>query len=457
MHRFRQFTVLRMFFAAENRHGNETMMPANPNPVNSLNPDSSKSLWRTPHYATWFAADTADVFADALQTFALPLIAFHVSRSEFVAGTLATVASVVMMVLMPIGGVIVDRHERRALMIAQGLGQCAVAAVLAVCVATGTLTVPVLIAAALALGMISGLLGASTDAILRSLIPSERFAKAQAVREGRESAVGLTSSPVSGALFGMAAWLPMAVSAVISLVGGICATLLPGRGEPEREDSGTAAEAGAAPSSFLADFAAGWHWTLTRRRLPWIILFGALLNISFAGLETGAQLKLIADGESGLRIGLIFTGMGVCSLIGAFVAGKVADRLPVGPTVIAATAFNLCCFVPLVFDASYVTVLVCLSAIGLVMPTLNAGLFGFMYGRTPEDMQGRVSSVFETLVGLLGGFAPMAAGWALQYVPGGFAVVAAVTVLFGALSLLIAVCTSIRSIPASKDWGRCEV
>ena len=443
---------------SSNPHNSGT--PTTPSvPVKS---DIPKSLWRTPHYATWFAADTADVFADALQTFALPLIAFHVSRSEFVAGTLTTVASVVMMVLMPIGGVIVDRRDRRTLMIGQGLGQAAVGAMLAICMVTRTLNVPVLIAAVLALGMISGLLGASTDAILRSLIPTERFAKAQAVREGRESAVGLTSSPISGALFGVAVWLPMAVSAVISLAGGICAALLPGRGEPEHDEgTGTAAESGVAPSSFLAeflaDFAAGWHWTLTRRTLPWIILFGALLNISFAGLETGAQLKLIADGESGLRIGLIFTGMGVCSLIGAFLAGKVADRLPVGPTVIAATAFNLCCFTPLIFNASYVTVLVCLSAIGLVMPTLNAGLFGFMYGRTPEDMQGRVSSVFETLVGLLGGFAPMAAGWALQYVPGGFTVVAAVTVLFGALSLLIAACTPLRSIPAAKDWDRCEV
>ncbi|KAB8294552.1 MFS transporter [Bifidobacterium avesanii] len=430
----------------------------------------ARSLWRTPHYAMWFTADTADVFADALQTFALPLIAFEISRSEFVAGALATVSMVVMMVLMPVGGVIVDRHDRRRLMIGQGLGQCAVAAVLAVCVATGTLTVPVLVVAVLVLGMISGLLGASTDAILRSLIPTERFAKAQAVREGRESAVALTSSPVSGALFGVAAWLPMAVSAVVSLVGGACSALLPKRGEAagdiaepaDAADSAVPAAVTAASrrsflANFAADFAAGWRWTLTRATLPWIILFGALLNIGFAGLETAAQLKLIADGESGFRIGLIFTGMGVCSLVGAFLAGKVADRLPVGPTVVASTAFNLCCFAPLVFDASYVTIFVCLSAIGLVMPTLNAGLFGFMYGRTPEDMQGRVSSVFETLVGLLGGFAPMAAGWTLQYVPGGFTVMASATVVFGVLGLLIAVLSPIRRIPASKDWERFEV
>ncbi|WP_190972101.1 MFS transporter [Bifidobacterium vespertilionis] len=435
-----------------------------------VKPDIPKSLWRTPHYAAWFTADTADVFADAMQTFALPLIVFQVSQSEFVAGALTTAAMVTMMILMPIGGVIVDRHDRRALMIGQGIGQAVVGAVLAICLITHTLTVPVLVVAVLALGMISGLLGASTDAILRSLIPTEHFAKAQAVREGRESAVGLTSSPVSGALYGIVAWVPMAVSAIVSLIGAACSALLPAHGvergtedgitapDPDGATDGSAASAASdVASSFFADFAAGWRWTLTRRTLPWIILFGALLNISFAGLETGAQLKLIADGVGGLRIGLIFTGMGVCSLIGAFLAGKVADRLPVGSTVIAATAFNLCCFIPLIFSAGYATILVCLSAIGLVMPTLNAGLFGFMYGRTPEDMQGRVSSVFETLVGLLGGFAPMAAGWALQYVPGGFTVVAVVTVLFGVCGLLIAVLSPIRLIPASADWERFEV
>ncbi|KFI47990.1 MFS transporter [Bifidobacterium biavatii] len=445
--------------------------------ISSVPAQSSKarSPWRTPHYAMWFTADTADVFADALQTFALPLIAFELSQSKFVAGALTTLSMIVMMVLTPIGGVIVDRHDRRTLMIGQGLGQLVVGALLAVCVATGTLNLPILVLSVLAPGVISGLLGASTDAILRSLIPTDLYAKAQSVREGREAGVGLLSSPISGVLYGLFAWLPMAVAAVISGVGAICSCLLPKQGMAgvvddgmtgnDGADDGTvdaeasapgddveAANIGSLASSFACDFAAGWKWSLTRRTLPWIIVFGAVINVAFAGLETGAQLMLIARGVSAFNIGLVFTGMGVCSLIGSLIAGRVSDRLATGHIVMLSSLLTFACFVPLVFDSGYGTVLVCLSLIGLLLPSLNASLFGFMYGRTSEDMQGRVSSVFETLVGVFGACAPFAAGWALQYLDGGFTIVAVAACALGLAALLIAALSPIRDIPTADRW-----
>lgn len=409
------------------------------------------SLWSMRHYRLWFAADTADVFADAMQTFALPLIVFALTQSEMMAGALTTVATIVMMLLTPIGGVIVDRHDRRKLMIGQGLGQLVIGALIAICMVTHTLHMPLLVASAVALGVISGLLGGSTDAILRSLIPTDAYAKAQSIREGREAGVGLLSSPIAGALYGLFAWLPMAASAVISGIGAACSALLPER-DTTGHGEGEPSSSRAVVRSFVRDFAAGWHWSLTRRTLPWIILFGAIINIAFAGVETAVQLMLIARGVGAFAIGLVFTGMGVCSFIGSLIASRVADRLATGRIVILSSLLTLACFVPMVFDSGYWTVLICLSLIGLLLPSLNASLFGFMYGCTPDDMQGRVSSVFETLVGVFGALAPLVAGWALQYLTDGFTVVAVATCLLGVTALLIALLSPIRGIPAAARW-----
>lgn len=420
------------------------------------------SLWRTPHYGLWFTADTSDVFADAVITFAIPLVAYSLSQSEFVSGSMATIAMTTVMVLLPLGGVIADRFSRRRLMIAQGVGEGVIALLLAACVVTHTLTVPLLAAAVLMFGVVSGLLGSATDAILRSIVPSELFARAQSVREGREAGVSLLSNPIGGALYGIFPWLPFAAGGALSVIGGAAAGFLPRKSangeriEEEAESTQPETDSERRPS-FLADFIQGWRWTFTRHTLPWIVLSGMLMNVGFAGLETAVQLNLIAKGTNPVMIGVLFAGMGVCSFFGALIANRIVDRFRSGSIITVTTLFTLICFVPLAFSDDYWVAFACLSLVGLLLPALNSCEFGFIYGRTPDELQGRVSSVVETSLGALGAITPALAGLTLQFAPSGFRIVATAASVLMACCMIIALLSPIRHIPITANWQEAEI
>lgn len=69
---------------------------------------------------------------------------------------------------------------------------------------------------------------------------------------------------------------------------------------------------------------------------------------------------------------------------------------------------------------------------------------------------GGVSSVCETLLGVFGAVAPVVVGGMLQFVPGGFTLIAAVMCALATAGMVVAVFSPIRTIPASADWERSE-
>ena len=93
--------------------------------------------------------------------------------------------------------------------------------------------------------------------------------------------------------------------------------------------------------------------------------------------------------------------------------------------------------VPLLFVQSYAAILICQILAGLPFPALNAGLLGFLYGKTPDNMQGRASAVFETTVGILGAACPAMMG---------------VAVACSVAGLAISLAGPLRSIPTPERW-----
>lgn len=247
-------------------------MSTNANPPSSSNPSSdhkanapssSSSLWRARNYRLWFAADTTDALAVSLRAFVIPLLALQLSGSEFIAGIIVALESAIGLLLLPFGGTLADRHDRRRMMILLGI------------IGTG--------------------LSATAMALLASRVMNT----------------------------------PMFA---------LC-----------------------------------------------IALF-AIMN------------------------GLLGTAMGVSTLVGSLLVNKLVDMVPTGRLIAGALALFAVSQMPLLFLHSYAAILICQILAGLPFPALNAGLLSFLYGKTPDNMQGRASAVFETTVGILGAIVPAAVG-----------------------------------------------
>lgn len=198
----------------------------------------------------------------------------------------------------------------------------------------------------------------------------------------------------------------------------------------------------------------GWRWALTKRNFLSAIILGAIVNIACVASITGAQIMVAARGANAVMIGLLGTAMGVSTLVGSLLANKLVDMVPTGKLIAGALALFVVSQMPLLFLHSYAAILICQILAGLPFPALNAGLLGFLYGKTPDNMQGRASAVFETTVGILGAACPaMGRAGLLQQPDLGFTAVMAVAVVCSVAGLAVSLAGPLRSIPNPDQWS----
>ncbi|AUD89287.1 MFS transporter [Bifidobacterium breve] len=457
---------------------------SNPSPGHSANATSaSPSLWRARSYRLWFAADTTDVLAVSLRAFVIPLLALQLSGSEFIAGIIVALESAIGLLLLPFGGTLADRHDRGRMMILLGVIGTGLSAIAMALLASRVMNTPMFALCIALFAIMNGLLGPSNDAMLKSIVPMDRFAKAQAIRETRESCVELSSGIIGGFLYTVSAWCPFLVSTILYGIAGVTAGQLSlghAANEAAKTDSPADAESSASDASvmseapianetimtsnqhaathspnvsFLTHLVEGWRWALTKRVFLSAIMLGAMVNIACVASITGAQIMLAARGTSAVMIGLLGTAMGVSTLVGSLLANKLVDMVPTGKLIAGALALFVVSQVPLLFVQSYAAILICQILAGLPFPALNAGLLGFLYGKTPDNMQGRASAVFETTVGILGAACPAMVGWLLQQPYLGFTAVMAVAVACAVTGLVVSLAGPLRSIPTPERWS----
>lgn len=68
-------------------------------------------------YRTWLLATTGDRYGGAVQALALTLLAYTLTGSSTESGLVGTVRMILSYSMAAVGGVIIDRHDRRKLML----------------------------------------------------------------------------------------------------------------------------------------------------------------------------------------------------------------------------------------------------------------------------------------------------------------------------------------------------
>lgn len=420
------------------------------------------SLWRNPQYRAWFTADTASAAGLAMKSFAISLVAFSLTHSLPIAGWLATASVIAAQVADVFGGTLADRHNRKRLIILNAACGTILWGAVFVLLATGLLTFPVFAVAIVTASTINGLLGSATNAMLRSIIPTADYPKAQSLNQGRDSVISLAGSPLGGVLYAFGAWVPFAVASAMYAIAGISAGMLrvdehvhgmiDRNGELDAANDASAVAHG----SFVDDFVAGWRWTLRRRTLMAICTIAALLNFGINGIFAAIQLQLVGSGVDSVRIGFVETAVGAGLLVGAVIAARVCDRMAVGTGLVVMSLVALATMAPMLVSHAYPVILVSSLLCGLPIPTLNSLVLGFVFAKVPTDMQGRVDS-FTNLLGMLPTLFCSAIAGSLLPAIGFRMTVALFLIALAANVAIMLTMPNLRSIPSADRWNEAEL
>ena len=343
--------------------------------------------------------------ADAVTRVALPLLAVGLTDSPALVALVAVLLTLPWLLTALHVGVLVDRHNRRTLMVVAELARLASIAALLTAVTTQSLSLPMVFAVAAVLGVAEVVAMTAGASIIPAAIELDRREKANA----RITAVeylchGFVGAPIGGFLVAAGFVFALGVTGVVYLAGGLLLLALTGAFKPVRAERRPVRLEIREGLSFL------WHHRLLRTM--------ALLITVMAGCWAAWMALIPAYAMGPLRLnesqyGFLLTALGAGGVVGALVVGRV-NRL-LGP--------RRAMFADIVGSFLLVAVPALLpagpgSAIPIAAAAFAAGLGGTMWvvnARTiyqsvvPDALQGRFHSA-SRLVGW--GFTPIAAGLA---------------------------------------------
>jgi MFS family permease len=360
-----------------------TRVPRWLRPVESLYYRDFRLLWGTSFLSS--AAKT-------IQQISLGWLAFDLSGSPLLLGTVMFVYDVPFLTTAPFIGVLVDRFDRRRLLIVSQLGMALVASLLAVDIAMGTIQSWHLLIFALASGVENTLIHVVRQALVPSMVPKRVLLNAITVNSAAFT-VSRTMAPLIGGVLIVAFGVSgnFVIQAVLLI--GVALAAFPMR-MPEFDRSADEKEDGAAP--VLKEIAEGlrfiWNNGVLRElfAVRFVIGFVAMPITIFLPAWAAEVLDLDADG-----LGILYSAMGIGALLGTVLlaaAGNVKRKGLLLAGISAGMALSLMGL----SQASGMTVsLLVLGLIGAMQTVFFAVSMTLVQLQVPQRLQGRVMSIYN--------------------------------------------------------------
>jgi MFS family permease len=311
------------------------------------------------------------------------------------------------MLLMQLpGGVLVDRYDRRRIMVAAGLGQALVAALVVALLLSGRTWLWALLAAAFAEGALGVLHQLAERAAVPAVVPAGQLPAALTGNEARTRGAAIAGQPLGSALVGVGTALPYAAAAVAQLVSVLCLSGVRGRLQQER---------GHPHARLGAEIREGLVWMWRQPFLRAVMCAVAVTNVLFQGLNLAVMAGIQERQGSQFEVGLVLSLSGAGGLVGALTGGWWNTRLPLRTLVLGGLAVWSALMAPVAAALpSPVALGALFAASGYVGGVFNVAGGVLLVRAAPDRMRGRANSVANLVGSGAMAAGPVAAGFLLE-------------------------------------------
>ena len=362
-----------------------------------------RSLWRNRDFVLLWSGQLISTAGTQVTSLALPLLILAITHSPVQAGIVAACSSLPRFLLALPAGALVDRWDRKRVMIV-----CDSVQVLAL----GRLSMIQLYLVALSQGVCFVFFWLARLAALPRVVPREQLPAAVAQNEVAESTVTLLSPPLGGVVFSLGQALPFlgdAISYAVSVIS-LCFIRVPFQAERAPKDA-----APRRPRDLFAEMLVGMRWLW---RSP-LIRFMSFVYAGFAlsgGYELGVIVLATERQATPFIIGLIFAAGGVGGLLGALIAPLLQRRFRFGQLIPA-----------LQWGYPLANILFVLAPNPLLMALVEAGSMAvdqvydviwpsYRMALIPDELQGRVTSAYRMIFSSMGPVGAALSGILIQQI-----------------------------------------
>ena len=292
-------------------------------------------------------------------------------------------------------GVIVDRHPRRPLMILADWVRGVLLVAVCVLALTNTLTIPVAVGAAFAIGTMTVLYQLADFSFLPQFVPEDALIDANSKITATESAIETAGSGVGG-LIVQAVTAPIAIA--VNAVGYLASALLIGRlriDEPAHETTATettpdqvaiesapiapateTADTSAAKSSAIAEVRDGLKSLIRHPILRALAAEASLWNFGHEILMLALAVHVLAGLPAGpLIFGVVVTCGGIGALVGSLLSPRLTARFGYGRSLLVSLVLgNTAPLIGMVIVAFFPAVLIPGLSVAFLLSGLGSGV-----------------------------------------------------------------------------------
>ncbi len=349
---------------------------------------------------------------------AFPLYVAVLTREPMLVAGATLVSRLPWFLFALISGALVDRMDRKRVMVVTDVLRAAGIAVLALGVWSGDAGLIAVYAIGFGLGVAETFFDTAAEAFTPQLVSDDRLPAANGRLQAVEFVGGsLAGPPVGALLFAVAAAVPFFVDSVSFLVAALVVAMIPGSYRSERTGDGTIWE----------DIKEGIGWLWRQRVLRSIVIMAGVINlVAFAIMSIFVLYAQDILGVDEVGYGLLIAVVGVGGLVGAFVSPRIVEIAGPGNTLRMVMGFSGVLSLVFALITSPLVAGVLMVMFGFVITGWNVVSVSLRQALTPDELRARVAGSARLLAwgtqplgALLGGILGSTLGLTSPFLIGG--------------------------------------
>jgi MFS family permease len=351
----------------------------------------------------WISS-TVSRFGDGMRFVTLPLLAFGISRNPLAVALVPVMESLPWMFFAPLVAALIDRWEKRRVLIWANLIRGALVLSFALLVLDGRARMVDVYLLALVSPFPQIASDSAAQTVLQAVVMDDSRESANSrLHTAGTLAEDFIGAPAAGALFALASGVPFVLDSLTFFFSAALLALVP-LGWPK-----TAVESvtgGPGRTSLLSSVVEGWRALRELRPVMQLALITFVLDLALtAGTAVGAIFARVDVGLTDFQYGLLFSFLAAGGMLGGALSPRLVARFGLMPTLIG--AMFVLGGARLVYGFSSGVFLACTAFLlaGIGAFVWHVAWSSFLQRVVPPDLLGRVYSITESVnhAALVGG------------------------------------------------------
>lgn len=354
----------------------------------STAPARLRSVWRNRDFLLLFSGQAVSSAGSRITLVAFPLLVLAVTHSPAQAGIVGALRGVPYTLLCLHAGALVDRWDRKSVMVVCDLGRALALGSIPVALALGRMTLLQLYIVALVEGLLFLFFNMADAASLPHVVEKEQITTALAQATAGESVAQIIGQGISGILWSLGRGIPF-LTDTISYAASVCSLrFIKADFQEERPPE---------QSRIRDEIWEGMTWLWQQPILRFLALLTGVLMMCCSGYAL--ILILLAQGmhASPATIGLLFATGGVGSVIGALIIPLLEKVFRFGQIMICAAVIWALTWLIYAVAPNLLWLGIGSVVSFIVVPVYLTTQYGYRLTMIPDRLQGRVNSVFRLI------------------------------------------------------------